>query len=49
MIMTKFVKEKLKSLKHLSSANRIAEADSDTLTLAKLALFLLFPTHWKVF
>ena len=33
--MTKFVKEKLKSLKHLSSA----EADSDPLTMAKLAFF----------
>ena len=37
--MTKFVKEKLKSLKHLSSANMIAEADSDPLTMAKLACF----------
>ena len=37
--MTKFVEEKLKSLKHPSSANRIAEADSDPLTIAKLAFF----------
>ena len=37
--MTKFINEKLKSTKHLSSANRIAEADSDPLTKAKLAFF----------
>ena len=37
--MTKFVIEELKFLKHLSSANMIAEADSDPLTMAKLAFF----------
>ena len=37
--MAKFVKEKLKSLKHLSSVNRLTEADSDPLTMAKLAFF----------
>ena len=37
--MAKFVKEKLKCLKHLSSVNRIAEADSGPLTMAKLAFF----------
>ena len=37
--MTKFVKEKLKSLKHFSSANRVAEADSDPPHHGKAGIF----------